>query len=231
MAVSSAAPARAADGQRRLARVEALGELAVALDEERVQAEDLHFLRRLDAGPGLAHVVELAPLRRPRVVERVALGVEVRLAEERGHEGEHEQRDEPGRVHGEAGGEARDGHHVLGLAEDLAHAASCGPWSGGARGRAGPAARLSSKSSRSRVAACSMSRMLVVLEKRSESSASMSETTRPSTSESDGQPELEAEQQQQVVDEPAGEPFAQASCGACPAPASRTTSSMISLPT
>ena len=56
-----------------------------------MQAEDLHFLRGLDAGAGLAHVVELAPLRRPRVVERVALRVEVRLAEEGRHQRDREQ--------------------------------------------------------------------------------------------------------------------------------------------
>ena len=43
---------------------------------------------------------------------------------------------------------------------------------------------LSSKSSRSRVAACSMSRMLAVFAKRSPSSDSRSETRRPTTSES-----------------------------------------------
>ena len=48
----------------RLAAVEAVGQRPVALDQERVEAEDLHFLRGLDAGAGLAHVVELAPLRR-----------------------------------------------------------------------------------------------------------------------------------------------------------------------
>ena len=45
----------------------------------------------------------------------------MRLAQERGHEREHEQRDQPGRVDQQAGGEARDGHHVLRLAEELAH--------------------------------------------------------------------------------------------------------------
>jgi hypothetical protein len=45
----------------------------------------------------------------------------VRLAEERGHERQHQQRDQPRCVRQEAGAEARDRHHVLGLAEDLAH--------------------------------------------------------------------------------------------------------------
>ena len=76
---------------RRLASKKLVGERAVALDQERVEAEDLHFLGGLDAGAGLAHVVELAPLRRARVVERVALRVEVRLAEERRHQRDREQ--------------------------------------------------------------------------------------------------------------------------------------------
>ena len=96
-------------------------ERAVALDQERVEAEDLHFLRGLDARAGLAHVVELAPLGRARVVERVALRVEVRLADERRHERDREQHDQPRRVDDEAGGEARDRHDVLRLREELPH--------------------------------------------------------------------------------------------------------------
>ena len=115
------APARAASGQAPVGGVEGLGQRPVALDEEGVEAEDLHFLRRLHAGAGLADVVQLPPLRGPGVVEGVALGVEVRLAEEGGHERQDEQRDQPRRVGDQRGGEARDRHHVLGLAEELAH--------------------------------------------------------------------------------------------------------------
>ena len=116
-----AAPAGAPDREPAVGRVEVGGEAPVAVDQEAVEAEDLHFLRRLDAGAGLAHVVELAPLRRAQVVERVALRVEVRLAEERRHQRQRQQHDQPRRVEHQRRGEAQDGDDVLRLAEHLAH--------------------------------------------------------------------------------------------------------------
>ncbi len=116
-----APPAGAADRQPAVALVEGIGELAVALDQEGVEAEDLHFLGGLDAGAGLAHVVDLAPLRRPHEVQRVALRVEVRLAEEGRDQRQDQQRDQPGGVDHQPGGEADDGHDVLRLAEELVH--------------------------------------------------------------------------------------------------------------
>ena len=115
-----AAPAGAAHGQAAVGFVELGGQRAVALDEEGVEAEDLHLLRRVHAGAGLAHVVQLAALGRTRVVERVALRVEVRLAQEGRHQRQQQQADEPGRVDGQPGRETEDGHHVLRLAEELA---------------------------------------------------------------------------------------------------------------
>ncbi len=86
-----------------------------------MEAEDLYFLGRLHARRGLADIVEFAPLRRAAEVERVALGVEVRFAEEGGNQRHQQQHDQPGREDDEAGGEARHGDEVLCLAEELAH--------------------------------------------------------------------------------------------------------------
>ena len=116
-----AAHRRAADGERAVGGEEARGERSVALDQERVEAEDLDLLRGLHAGAGLADVVELAALGRALVVERVAARIEVRLADERRHQRDRQQHDEPGRVHDQPRGEADDRHGVLRLAEQLAH--------------------------------------------------------------------------------------------------------------
>ena len=204
-----AAPARAAGGQAAVGGVEGLGQRAVALDEERVQAEDLHFLRGLDAGPGLADVVELAPLRRPRVVERVALRVEVRLAEERGHERQHQQRDQPRRVDQQAGGEARDGHHVLGLAEDLAHQR------GAAHGLAPRAVQAVLQLAVLEVLEVEGGRVLHeadaggVGEPLGEQRVQERDDAAEHVGEH-GQRQLDAEQDEEVVDEAAGQPFAEA---------------------
>ncbi len=115
------APQRAAAGQRPVGDVVAVGELAVAFNQEAVQVEDLHFLRGLDAGADLAQVVELAPLRRPLVVERIAQRVEVRFADKGRHQRHRQQRDQPRRVHQQADGEAGHGDGVLQLPEQLAH--------------------------------------------------------------------------------------------------------------
>ena len=89
---------------------------------------------------------------------------------------------------------------------------------------------LSSKSSRSSVAACSISRRLVSLLKRSDSSESSSETTRPSTSDATASPNSSASSQPMRSSAPLAIQSRSVSC-ADGAPASSTTSSMISLPT
>ncbi len=136
-----AAPAGAPHRDLPVGCEEARGERAVALDQERVQAEDLHFLGRFDARAGLPHVIELAPLGRPREVERIALRVEVRLADERRHQRDREQHDQPRCEDEQAGRKADDGDHVLRLAEQLADQARCARRPAGARAPGGPAAR------------------------------------------------------------------------------------------
>ena len=116
-----AAPAGAPQRQPAIGRVDVRRQAAIAVDQEAVEAEDLHFLGRLDARRRLPHVVELAPLGRAQIVERIALRVEMRLAEERRHQGDEQQNDEPRRVDEQAGGEARHRHDVLRLPEQLAH--------------------------------------------------------------------------------------------------------------
>lgn len=65
----------------------------------------------------LAYVIELAPLRRTHVAERVAQRVEVRFAEERGHQSDGKQHDQPRGVNDQTRGEGYDRDDVLGLAE------------------------------------------------------------------------------------------------------------------
>ncbi len=113
------APQGPAPRQRAIGAIEALGQRLVALDEKRVETEDLHFLGGLDAGAGLPHVVQLAALGRAAVVERVAARVEVHLAEKRRDQRDQQQHDQPRGVRDEADGEADDGDDVLRLAEQL----------------------------------------------------------------------------------------------------------------
>src|SRR6185436_578302 len=84
-----------------------------------VQPEDLDFLCGLDARARLTDVVELAPLRGAAEVERVALRVEVRLADEGRDERNGEQRDQLWRKCDEPRGEADDRDDVLRLAKEL----------------------------------------------------------------------------------------------------------------
>jgi hypothetical protein len=116
--VVNSAP-HAAPRQRAVRAVEAVGQHPVALDEERVEAEDLHFLRRLDAGAGLPDVVQLAPSRRAAVIQGVAARVEVQLAQERRHQRDEQQRDQPRRVRDQARREGGDRDDVLCLPEQL----------------------------------------------------------------------------------------------------------------
>ncbi len=81
------------------------------------EAEDLNFFGRVRAGGDLADVIQFAPLRRAHVAERIAQRVEVRFAEERGHQGDGQQHDQPRRVNDQARGEGHDRDDVLGLAE------------------------------------------------------------------------------------------------------------------
>ena len=93
----------------------------ITIDQEAVETENLHFLGGLNAGGGLPHIVEFAPLRRAAVIERIALRVEMRLADESRHQRHKQQHDEPGRVNDESGGKARHRHDVLRLTEQLRH--------------------------------------------------------------------------------------------------------------
>src|SRR5678816_570244 len=78
---------------------EAIGQFAEARDEEAVEVEDLDLFRCLDAGAHLPQVFELTPLGSPLEVERVVERVEVRLADERRHQRDRQQQDQPRRVH------------------------------------------------------------------------------------------------------------------------------------
>ena len=91
------------------------------LDEEAVETEDLHFLGGLDAGGCLAHIIEFPALGRAAEVEPVALRIEMRLAQEHRHQRHQQQDDQPGREDQETSGEARDGHDVLRLPQQLRH--------------------------------------------------------------------------------------------------------------
>jgi hypothetical protein len=104
-----------------LAGVEIRGEAQIAINEKVVEAKDFHFLGSLDAGGGLPDIVELASFRRARVVELIALRVEMRFAEEGRHQRQKQQYDQPGRQDDEAGGKAHDGHDILRLPEYLPH--------------------------------------------------------------------------------------------------------------
>ena len=86
-----------------------------------MQVEDLHFLGGFDAGTNLAQVVELAALRGPLEVERVAQRVEMRLADEGRNQRNGQQHDQPGRIHQQANRQAGHGDSILHLAEQLAH--------------------------------------------------------------------------------------------------------------
>ena len=115
------APAGTAQRQAPVGLVERGREAAIAIDQEVVEAEDLHFLGGLGAGRGLADIVELAPFGRAAEIERIALGVEMRLAEKGGHQRHQQQHDQPGREDDETGREAGHGDEVLRLREKLAH--------------------------------------------------------------------------------------------------------------
>ena len=65
-------PDRAPLREPAIGRVEVRGEAHIAIDQKAVETEDLHFLGGFDAGGGLPHIVEFAPLRRAAVVERIA---------------------------------------------------------------------------------------------------------------------------------------------------------------
>ncbi len=115
------APERAPPGQLAIGDEEFVGQLAEAGDEEAVEVEDLHLLRRLHARAHLADVFELAPLRSPLEVQRVTERVEVRLADERRQQRHRQQHDQPWCVDQQACGEADHRDDVLHLAEQLAH--------------------------------------------------------------------------------------------------------------
>ena len=80
------APACAPHRQPAIGRIEGGGKLQIAVNQESVEAEDFHFLGGFDAGRRLPHVIHFAPLRRAAEIERIALRVEMRLAEEGRHQ-------------------------------------------------------------------------------------------------------------------------------------------------
>ena len=115
------APPCPPDRQLAVGRVKLGREAHVAVDQKGVEPENLHLLGGFDAGGGLPDVIEFAPLRRAAKIERITFGAKMRLAQKGRRQGENKQRDEPGRIDNEAGGEARHRHHVLRLAQQLAH--------------------------------------------------------------------------------------------------------------
>ena len=112
---------RAAARAARLAVVEVVGQPPIALDQEAVEAEDLHFLGGLDAGARSAAHSRARAAPACGEIERVALRVEMRLAEEGRHQRQQQQHDQPRRIDDQAGGEAHHRDDVLRLAEQLAH--------------------------------------------------------------------------------------------------------------
>ena len=84
---------RLLDRERAVLGVEPVGERAIALDQPRREAEELDFLGRPVARADVAHVVELAPLRRPSKQQRVRQAGEVRLADEARQHRDDEQHD------------------------------------------------------------------------------------------------------------------------------------------
>ena len=117
IAVNSAPQPARRSREPAIGRVEVRGEAHIAIDQEAVETEDLHFLGGFDAGGSLPHIVEFAPLRRAAVIERIALRVEMRLADEGRHQRHKQKDDQPGRVEDQAGSKTRDRHDVLGLTE------------------------------------------------------------------------------------------------------------------
>ena len=115
------APERAPPRQRAVGAEELLRQLAETGDEEAVEAEDLDLFRGLHAGAHLPDVLELPAFRRPLEVERVIERVEMRFADERRHQRDRQQHDQPGGVDEQSGREAHHGHRVLRLPEQLAH--------------------------------------------------------------------------------------------------------------
>jgi hypothetical protein len=93
--------------------VELLGEPGITAHQEIREVEQLHFLRHLVRGTGVAQVVEQAALRSPLEQQRVAQRRVVGLPEERRHHGDHEQDEEPRQLNEDHAGERRQRHQVL----------------------------------------------------------------------------------------------------------------------
>ena len=115
--------------------------VTIAIDQEAVEAEDLHFLGGLDAGRGLPHVVDLAPLRRAAEIERIALRVEMRLAEEGRHQRQKKQERSATAHRGSGRRRSLPPSRCPAPGRTSAPSASSARWSGGARARAGPGTR------------------------------------------------------------------------------------------
>src|SRR6185312_14895878 len=81
-------PAGAPQRQPSIGRVKIGRQTDVSIDQKSVEAEDFHFLGGFNTGGGLPDIVEFAPLRGADEIKRIALGVEMRLADKRRNEGQ-----------------------------------------------------------------------------------------------------------------------------------------------
>ena len=97
------------DRERLVGLVELLGEPVVAAHQEVGQPEELELLGRDVAGGDVAQVVELAPLGRPGVEQRIAQRGEVGLAQQRRQHRHDQQHQQPGDVHRQRHGQRRPG--------------------------------------------------------------------------------------------------------------------------
>ena len=102
-----------ADGQILVGVVEFLREAVVSIHQKVREPEELELLGRDVAGADVAEIVELPPLRRPRVEQGIAERGEVGLAEERGEHRHHEQDEEPGHVYRDGGAEGGERDSIL----------------------------------------------------------------------------------------------------------------------
>ena len=90
----------------------------ISLRQVRTQPEDLHFLGGLHAGAEQPQVVQLPPLGRPPVKDRVGQGREMRLSQERRQHGGQQQHHQPGREYDQPGGKRDQAEGVLAEPQD-----------------------------------------------------------------------------------------------------------------
>ena len=114
------APEGALGGNAAIVEKDALGQRPEPLDQEPAQAEQLDLLGRLGAGPDMADIFELAPLRRAPAAEHIGQRVEPCLAPYGRHKAHRQQQDQPGRIDEQPRRQRCHGDDVLRLAEHLA---------------------------------------------------------------------------------------------------------------